>query len=95
MSDEPRPTGDVKDERRHVLLAAVDELDVVDDVLGSLHPLRRLISDEGVLDRFAPEDAGKDSPADPRCELIGVEDAVTELVRWRLRRVARAVRSMG
>lgn len=93
MSDEPRPAGDVKDERRHVLLAAVDELDVVDDVLGALHPLRRLISDEGVLDRFVPEDGGEDPSVDPRCELVGVEDAVIELVRWRLRRVARAVRS--
>ncbi len=93
MSDEPRSPGDVKDERRHVLLAAVDELDVVDDVLRALHPLRRLISDEGVLDRFAPEDAGEDQSVDPRCELVGVEDAVIELVRWRLRRVATAVRS--
>ncbi len=93
MSDEPRPTGDVRDERSHVLLTAVDELDVVDDVLGALHPLRRLISDEGVLDRFAPEGAGEDPSVDPRCELVGVEDAVIELVRWRLRRVATAVRS--
>ena len=93
MSDEPQPAGDAKDERRNVLLAAVDELDVVDDVLGALHPLRRLISDEGELDRFAPEGAGKDPSVDPRCELVGVEDAVIDLVRSRLRRVAAAVRS--
>lgn len=70
-------------ERKRLRLAIIDELDVIDDVLGALPAVRRLM-------RSAGPDGIIDAP-DLDCT---VDEAVLALVRSRLQGVARAVRSM-
>lgn len=80
---------------RRAVIAAVDELDAIDEVLRSLPSVRRLVAplpDSTERSRATGRNGGAGTPADS--ELGGLEEGILELIRARLQEVAATLRSI-